>query len=129
MLAAGENAGSWSLQGYVRFDIAMRWTIEILDDTVRAELKALPADQIARFLRIGELIQSLGLERVHEPHVKHLEGPLWEIRMKGRDGISRALYVVARPRRVVVVRVFAKKTQTTPRQEIKLALQRAEDVK
>lgn len=107
----------------------MEWTIEILDDTVRAELEALPADQIARFIRIGELIQALGLERVHKPHVKHLEGRLWEIRMKGRDGISRALYVVARPRRVVVVRVFAKKTQKTPRREIELALKRAEDVR
>jgi phage-related protein len=107
----------------------MEWTIEILNDAVRAELGALPADQIARFLRIGDLIQSLGLERVREPHVKHLEGALWEIRMKGKDGISRALYVVARPRRVIVVRVFSKKTQKTPRREIELALKRAEDVR
>jgi len=104
------------------------WTIEILDDAVEAELNALPADQIARFLRIGDLIQVLGLERVGEPHVKHIEGPLWEMRLKGRDGISRALYVVARPRRVVVVRVFVKRTQKTPRREIELALKRAEDV-
>ena len=105
------------------------WTVEILNDTVQAELEALPADQIAKFLRIGELIEALGLERVREPHVKHLEGDLWEIRMKGRDGISRALYVTAKPQRVVVVRVFAKKTQKTPRREIELALRRAEDVK
>jgi phage-related protein len=107
----------------------MTWTIEILNDTVRDELEALPADQIARFIRIGELIQSLGLERVREPHVRHLEKELWEIRMKGRGGISRALYVLAEPKRVVVVRVFAKKTQKTPRREIELALKRAEDVK
>lgn len=104
------------------------WSIEILNDAVKAELNALPADQIARFLRIGDLIQALGLERVGEPHVKHTEGPLWEMRMKGRDGISRALYVVARPKRVVVVRDFVKKTQKTPRREIELALKRAEDV-
>lgn len=107
----------------------MMWVVETLDATVDAELEALPADQIAKFLRIGELIQSLGLERIREPHVKHLEGPLWEIRMKGRDGISRALYVVAKPKRVVVVRVFGKKTQKTPRREIQLALKRAEEVK
>lgn len=107
----------------------MAWTIEILNDAVRAELESLPVDQIARFLRIGDLIQSLGLERVREPHVKHLEGALWEIRMKGKDGISRALYVVARPRRVVVVRVFSKNPQKTPRREIELALKRAEDVR
>jgi phage-related protein len=49
--------------------------------------------------------------------------------MKGRDGISRAFRVVARPKRVVAVRVFVKKTQKTPRREIELALKRAEHVK
>ncbi|MEP3438601.1 MAG: type II toxin-antitoxin system RelE/ParE family toxin [Hoeflea sp.] len=107
----------------------MTWIVETLDASVDAELSSLPADQIAKFIRIGELIETLGLEHIREPHVKHLEGPLWEIRMKGRDGISRALYVVARPKRVVVVRVFAKKTRKTPRREIELALKRAEDVK
>jgi len=107
----------------------MTWIVETLDETVDAELLALPADQIAKFIRIGELIEVLGLERVREPHVKHLEGSLWEIRMKGRDGISRALYVVVMPRKVVVVRVFAKKTRKTPRREIELALKRAEKVR
>ncbi|MBX9760632.1 MAG: type II toxin-antitoxin system RelE/ParE family toxin [Beijerinckiaceae bacterium] len=105
------------------------WTVELLDAVVRRELDALPADQIARFLRIGDLIQALGLERVGEPHVKHLEGALWEIRLKGRDGISRALYVIAKPRRVVVVCVFVKKSNKTPRREIELAFKRAEFVK
>jgi phage-related protein len=53
---------------------------------------------------------------------------LWEIRLKGADGISRALYVVATGKRVVVVRVFVKKTEKTPRREIDLALKRAKDV-
>jgi phage-related protein len=58
----------------------------------------------------------------------HLEGPLWEIRMKGKDGISRALYVTARQKRVVIVRVFIKKTEKTPRREIEIALTRAMEV-
>jgi phage-related protein len=51
------------------------------------------------------------------------------MRMKGRDGISRAVYVTARGPRVVVVRVFVKKTQKTPRKEVEIALQRAKEVK
>lgn len=82
----------------------------------------------ARFRRIVELIQGYGLERVREPHVKHLVGTLWEMRMKGRDGISRAVYVTAKGRRVVVVRVFVKKAQKTPKREIEIALQRAKEV-
>lgn len=106
----------------------MTWRVETLNATVDKELAALPADQIARFFRIAELIEAFGLEHIHAPHVKHLEGRLWEIRMKGRDGISRALYVTATQKRVVVVRVFAKKTQKTPRHEITLALKRAQEV-
>lgn len=106
----------------------MAWVVELLDDRVRDELEALPPDMQARFRRIVELIRGYGLERVHEPHVKHLEGPLWEMRMKGKDGISRAVYVTAKGHRVVVVRVFVKKTQKTPRREIEIALQRAREV-
>ncbi len=83
----------------------------------------------ARFVYISRLIEEFGLEKVREPHVKHLTGPLWEMRLKGRDGISRAIYVTATGRRVVVVRAFIKKTQTTPRNELKLAMKRAKEVK
>jgi len=66
---------------------------------------------------------------VHEPHVKHLEGKLWEMRMKGKDGIARAVYVTARERRVVVVPVFVKKTEKTPRREIDIAQKKAAEVR
>ena len=50
------------------------------------------------------------------------------MRITGKDGISRSIYVTAKGCRVVVVRVFVKKTQQTPRREIDLALQRAREV-
>jgi phage-related protein len=102
----------------------MAWVVELLDGRVRDEIEALSPDMQA----IVELIQGYGLERVHEPHIRHLEDPLWEMRMKGKDGISRAVYVTAKGRRVVVVRVLVKKTQKTPRREIEIALQRAQEV-
>lgn len=106
----------------------MSWTVEFLTEDVEDELRALPRDMQARFLRIVSVIESRGLEQVHEPYVKHLQGKLWEMRLTGRDGISRALYVAASGQRVVVVRVFIKKTQKTPPREIQLALERAKDV-
>ena len=104
------------------------WTVETLNRVVDAELEALPDDMLTRFRHISELIQEFGLERVREPHVKHLRASLWEMRMKGKDGISRALYVTAVGRRVIVVRVFVKKTQQTPNREIELALKRAKEI-
>jgi len=47
----------------------------------------------------------------------------------GRDGIARAVYVTATEHGVVIVRVFTKKTQKTPRSEIDLALKRAKEVR
>ncbi len=106
----------------------MTWTVETLNATVDKELDSLPSDMRARFARISELITAVGLDRVSAPHVRPLTGPLWEMRMKGQDGLSRALYVTVRDKRVVVVRVFVKKTRKTPRHEIDLALQRAKAV-
>jgi phage-related protein len=122
----------------------MTWTVETLNDTVDAkvrlvlapfgdanfltEISALPNDMKAKFVWISNLIAEHGLEKVGKPYVKYLEQGIWEIRLKGRDGISRALYVTAKPKRVVVVRVFIKKTQKTPRKEIKLALKRAKEI-
>ena len=82
----------------------------------------------ARFVRIAELIEATGLTSVREPHVKHVRGPLWEIRLKGKAGIARALYVTAKGERVIVVRVFAKKSEKTPAREIELALGRAKEL-
>jgi phage-related protein len=106
----------------------MTWTVETLNATVDEEVSALPADMRAHLTRISFMIEEFGLERMREPHVKHLHGPLWEMRMRGRDGISRALYVAATGRRVVIVRVFVKKTQKTPGRKIDLALARAKEV-
>jgi phage-related protein len=107
----------------------MAWTVETLNETVDAELAELAADMRARLVRISELIESGGLLNVKAPHVRHIRGELWEIRLKGKAGIARALYVTAREQRVVILRAFMKKTEKTPPAEIELALQRAKELK
>jgi phage-related protein len=105
----------------------MPWTVATLNETVDRELAALPDDMRARFVRIAELIEGVGLPNVREPHVKHVQGMVWEIRVKGRSGIARALYATAE-QRVVVLRVFVKKSRKTPPREIRLALHRAREM-
>jgi phage-related protein len=106
----------------------MRWTVRTLNALVDAEIMALPPDMQGRFLRFVEIIQQVGFEGLPHDSVKHLEGKLWELRITGRDGISRAIYVTASGRRAVVVRAFIKKTQKTPPRELKLARQRAKEI-
>jgi phage-related protein len=50
------------------------------------------------------------------------------MRLKGRSGIARACYVTSVGKRIIVVHVFEKKTQKTPRREIITALKRAKEV-
>ncbi len=104
------------------------WSLVFVNAVAQAELDALPPSTRASFEHIVRLVQAFGLEPVHEPYIKHIEGPIWEMRLRGRDGIARALYVTASDRRLVILRVFTKKTQRTPRREIELARRRAEEV-
>ncbi|MEA3047477.1 MAG: hypothetical protein QOJ53_1809 [Sphingomonadales bacterium] len=104
------------------------WSVEFVNALARAEVDALPLDLRAGFERIVGLIRSLGLARMREPYVKHLDGKLWEMRLKGKDGIARSLYVTASGRRVIVLRTFVKKSQKAPPREIRPAFERAKEV-
>ena len=104
------------------------WTVEFLNDDVETEFLAIPKNLQARLVRITDLIESYGLENLGMPYVRHLQDKLWEIRGKGKNGIARALYVAVVGRRVIVLRVFVKKTQKTPPGEINLALSRMKEI-
>ena len=105
-----------------------QWTIELLDNMVAAELDAWPRELRAALTRVFERISSIGLERMGEPHVQHIEGKLWEMRVSGNRVEGRALYVAAVGRRVIVVLAFVKKTRKTPDRYIRLALERAKRI-
>ena len=104
------------------------WVVEFLNDAVEAEFLDIPKDLQARLVRITDLIESCGLDNLGMPHVRHLQDKLWEIRGKGKSGIARALYVAVVGRKVVILRVFVKKTQKTPPGEITLALSRMKEI-
>jgi phage-related protein len=106
----------------------MKWTVLALNTVVENELSALPADMRARLSRLSNLIEQHGLEALPRETVKHLEEKLWELRITGRDGISRAIYVTASGKRLIILRAFIKKTQKTPRSELEIARHRAKDL-
>lgn len=107
----------------------MPWTVHILNAAVAAEIASLPRDMGARLARLIGVIKEFGFQGLPPNSVKHLDGKLWELRVTGREGISRAIYVTATGQRVVILRVFVKKTQQTPRHELDIARQRAKDVR
>jgi phage-related protein len=104
----------------------VRWTVEVIPAAER-ELKALPDDLQGRFLHVAGMLEEFGPQRVGLPHIRPLEGKLWEMRLAGRNSIARAIYFTAAGRRLIVVRLFVKKSQKTPRREIALAARRMKE--
>ena len=101
----------------------MQWTVEILEPA-REELYALPPGLSGRMFRRLAMVTDHGLDQMREPHVKHLEGKLWELRAKSAEGIARGLYVTVTGRRVIVLHVIEKKTEKTPARALALARER-----
>jgi phage-related protein len=115
---------------YLIFDIVLgmkNWSVETLGKLVDDELEQLPLDMRGRFVRVASLMEAFGPFNVGLPHIRSLGEKLWEIRVSGRDGIGRGIYVVATDKRVVVVHVFVKKTQKTPAAALEIALRRAKE--
>ena len=104
------------------------WAVELLNETVEAELMALPKDMQARFLRISELLQTFGPQHVGMPHVRPLGEKLWEMRLTGAAGIGRAIYTAASGQRLVILHAFVKKSQKTPSRAIELAHKRSKEI-
>lgn len=105
----------------------MLWSVETVDKA-DAEIEALPVKLRARLLRLLEMVERLGLDALHEPHVKHIDGKLWELRAKAPEGIARGIYVAMAGRRVVVLHVFVKKSQKTPARALETARKRLAEV-
>ena len=77
----------------------MTWIIQVTP-LAETELMAMPADIQARFVHIAEMIQEFGPHAVGLPHVRFLQDKLWEMRLKGRDNIARAIYVAQTGKRL-----------------------------
>jgi len=90
-------------------------------EPVRDWLKDLPAEErkaIGEAVKAAQFGWPLGL-----PLVDHLDGDIWEIRIKLPNRIARVLFVVD-DATLVLLHGFIKKDQKTPKQALKLAKDR-----
>ena len=106
----------------------MDWSVEPVV-AADSEIEARSTKLGARMVRLLEMVENIGFDQLREPHVRYLEGKLWELRAKSRDGIARGTYVTATGRRVAVQHVFAKSSWRTPRQALEKAKERMKAVR
>lgn len=58
------------------------------------------------------------------PHTDAFGGGLFELRLKGAEGIARIFFCTMIGQEIVMLHSFIKKTQKTPEKELNLAKQR-----
>ena len=105
----------------------MGWIV-ILDERLESWLNDIPKDIKARIISIVDLLVEHGPQNVREPYVKHLQGKLYEIRAKGKDGIARVFYFTMTGQRIVLLHGFIKKTKKTPKRELAIAVVRMTEI-
>ncbi len=88
----------------------------------------LPDSLLARYIRLTELMQSNGAD-LGMPHTEALGKGLFELRLKGKEGIARVFYCTMVGKKIHMLHCFIKKTQKTPPKELKLARKRMTEVK
>jgi phage-related protein len=103
------------------------WTV-ILDERLESWLNDIPKDIKARIISIVDLLVEHGPQNVREPYVKHLQGKLYEIRAKGKDGIARVFYFTMTGQRIVLLHGFIKKAQKTSKRELAIAVVRMTEI-
>lgn len=105
----------------------MTWRIEYYNSTVEQAVLRLPARLLARYLRLTDLMNEFG-PNLDMPHTRAMGEGLFELRVKGQEGIARALYCTVVHRRIVMLHVFIKKSQKTPKRELDIAKRRLQEV-
>ena len=107
----------------------MTWTVEFYSEDVEEETIALPTGLLANFLRVVELIEEFGPAHLGRPHTAPLGGGLFEIRAKGREGISRSVFCTMEGRTIVVLITVIKKGNKIPKRKMDIARKRMKEVK
>ena len=105
----------------------MSYSIEYFHPKVLAEIESWPAEILADYARIVELLMDYG-PNLRLPHSRAFGGGLFELRPRSESGSGRAFYCFLVGQRVVVLHAFVKKSQQTPERELKLARTRMKEV-
>jgi phage-related protein len=104
------------------------WSVTFYSSAVEAEILALPAGFVARFVRYAERMEVYG-PGLGMPHTRAMGDGLFELRLKAAEGIARVFYCTLVARRIVILHQFVKKTEKTPPRELEVARRRLKEVK
>jgi len=88
----------------------------------------LPDTLAARYIVLTRRMIALG-PNLGEPHTKAFGDRLFELRLKGAEGIARVFFCTLVGRRIVMLHSFIKKSERTPAREREIAETRMKEIK
>lgn len=106
----------------------MPWKIQFYNASVKEAVNKLHPTIKAKFEAIKDNMLEVG-PNLGMPFTKAMGKGLFEIRAKGQAGIARGFFCTILDNSIVILHVFIKKTETTPKKELELAINRMKEVK
>ena len=105
----------------------MGWQIIYYNSKLEKEILDLPGGLLARYLWLTDLLLEFG-SNLGLPHTKPIGKGLFELRVKSTEGIARVFFCTKAGRKIIMLHSFIKKSQKTPKREIKIAQNRMKEV-
>lgn len=106
----------------------MDYTIAYYSESVQEQILNLPDALAARYVVLTRRMISLG-PNLGEPHTKAFGDGLFELRLKGAEGIARVFFCTLVGKRIVMLHSFIKKSERTPIREREVAQTRLKEIK
>jgi phage-related protein len=99
------------------------YSVEVEDDIL-----SLPDTLAARYVVLTRRMAAVGAN-LGSPHTDSFGDGLFELRLKGAEGIARVFFCTLIGRQIMMLHSFVKKSQKTPLREIEVARKRMKEVK
>jgi phage-related protein len=106
----------------------MDYEIRYYSEGVQEQILELPDTLAARYIVLTRRMLAIG-PNLGEPHTKAMGNGLFELRLKGAEGIARVFYCTLIGKRIVMLHSFVKKTDRTPKRELEVAHNRMKEIK
>ena len=106
----------------------MDYQIDYFSEEVEEDILSLPDTLAARYVVLTRRMIAIG-SNLGPPHTDSFGDGLFELRLKGFEGIARVFFCTLVGRRIMMLHSFIKKTQKTPLREIEIARRRMKDIK
>jgi phage-related protein len=106
----------------------MDYAIHYCSEEVQKDVLTLPSTLAGRYFSLAHRLRQYG-PNLATPHTKAFGDGLFELRLKGEEGITRVFFCTLAAKQIVMPHCFIKKTGKTPTHELLIAKARQQQIR